>query len=140
MNPHSNSDEIKEGTIDDFRYLEGIEHRDDVNVLVYETTRVIDENYPRRSTLVVAYRRLIYATGTCGLEDTKAVHVHDIEVINTSDKCASEKPSKQRRLSGKNFVSPDAFEDAEASVGGGEAATIGGDCSSKESPCVMNIL
>ena len=45
---------------------------------------------------------------------------------------ASEEPSKRRRLSGKDIDSSDAFEDAEAAAGLGEAATSGGDCSSIE--------
>ena len=53
---------------------------------------------------------------------------------------ASEVPSKRRRLSGKDIDSPDAFEDAEAAAGVGEAATSGGDCSSRESPSVKDIV
>ena len=79
LNPQSDSDEVKEGTVQDFRYLEGTVHRDDVDGLVYETTWVVEETYPRRGTFVVAYRRLVYASGARGPEETEATHVRDIE-------------------------------------------------------------
>ena len=43
---------------------------------------------------------------------------------------SSEEPSKRRGLNGKDIGSPDAFEDAEAAAGVGEAATSGVDLSS----------
>ena len=57
FNPQSDSDEVKEGTVEDFRYLEGTVHWDDANGLVYKTTRVVEENYPRRGAFFVVYRR-----------------------------------------------------------------------------------
>ena len=56
LNPQSDDVEVKDGTADDFKYLEGTIHRDDVDGLVYETARVVEENYPRRGTFIVAYR------------------------------------------------------------------------------------
>ena len=61
------------------------------------------------------------------------------EVARTT-RYASEEPSKRRRLSGKDIDSPDAFEDAEAAAGVGEAATSGNDSSSRESPSVKDII
>ena len=58
--------ELKDGTVDDFRYLENTIHGDDVDGLVYETTRVVEEVYPRRGTFLVAYRRPIYRNGARG--------------------------------------------------------------------------
>ena len=39
----------------------------------------MEENYPRRGISVVAYRRLVYANGTRGHEDTEAIHVRNVE-------------------------------------------------------------
>ena len=36
LNPQSDAVEIKDGTVDAFKYLEGTIHRDDVAGLVYE--------------------------------------------------------------------------------------------------------
>ena len=57
--PHSDDSELKDGLVDDFKYLEGTFHRDDVDDLVYETARVVEEPYPRRGTIIVAYQRLV---------------------------------------------------------------------------------
>ena len=48
--------------------------------------------------------------------------------------------SKRRRLSGKDTDSLDAFEDAEAAAGVGEAATSGDDCSIRDSLSKKNIV
>ena len=58
INLHQQSDDSgdKEVTVADFEYLEETVHRDDVDVLVHETVRVVEEYYPRRGTLIVAYR------------------------------------------------------------------------------------
>ena len=70
LNPQSDRYEVKQGTVEDFPNLEGIVHREDVNRLVYESTQVVEKTYPRRGTFVVSYRRLVYANGTSGPEDT----------------------------------------------------------------------
>ena len=62
VNPQSDSDKVKEGTVQDLQYLDGTVHRDEGDGLVYKTRPVVEENYPRRSTLVIAYRRLVYAS------------------------------------------------------------------------------
>ena len=49
--------------------FKGTVHRDDVDGLVYKTTRVLEETYQRRVTFFVAYRRLVYANGTRSPED-----------------------------------------------------------------------
>ena len=46
-NPQSGRDEVKGSAVEDFQYLEGTVHRNDVDGLVFETTRVVEENYPR---------------------------------------------------------------------------------------------
>ena len=74
-----NSEEVKEGAGEDFRYLEGTVHRDDVVELIYETTRVLDETYPRLGNFVVAYRRLVDANDNYGPEDKDVIHIRDDE-------------------------------------------------------------
>ena len=46
LNPQLDDVEVKDGTADDFKYLVGTIHRDDVEELVYETARVVEETYP----------------------------------------------------------------------------------------------
>ena len=65
--------------MEDFKYLEGRVHRDDVIGLVYEMARVVEETYPRRGTFIVAYRRLVYTNGARGSENEDAIHIRDIE-------------------------------------------------------------
>ena len=79
LTPETDGLELKEGTVDDFRYLENTIHVDDVDGLVYETTRVVEETYPRRGTFIVAYRRLVYRNGARGHEEREAIHVRDLE-------------------------------------------------------------
>ena len=61
INLHLQSDDSdeKESTVADFEYFVGTVHMDDVDGLLYETVRVVEKTYPRRSTLLVAYRRLV---------------------------------------------------------------------------------
>ena len=68
----------------DFEYLVGTVHRDDVNGLVYETIRVVEENYLRRGSFIGTYRRLMYKNGVRGREDKEAIHVRDIEKMTVS--------------------------------------------------------
>ena len=86
INLHQQSDDSgdKEGTVADFEYLVGTVHRDDVDGLVYETVRVVEESYQRRGTFIVAYRRLVYKNGVRGPEDKDAIHVRDIEKMTAS--------------------------------------------------------
>ena len=63
----------------------------------------------------------------------------DQEEVRTT-RCASEEPSKQRRLRGKDIDSPDAFEDVEAAAGVGAAAIGGTDSCNRELPSVKNIV
>ena len=55
--PESGWAELKARGVEDFRYLENTIHVDDVDGLVYETTRIAEEVYSRRGTFIVAYRR-----------------------------------------------------------------------------------
>ena len=79
LTPETEGAELKDGTVDDFRYLENTIHVDDVDGLVYETTRVVEEVHPRRGTFLVAYRRPIYRNGARGPEEREAIHVRDVE-------------------------------------------------------------
>ena len=68
----------------DVKYLEGTVHQDDVDGLVYETTRVEEVVYPRRGTYIVGFRRLVYKNGTRGPEEKDGIHVRDIEQMTAS--------------------------------------------------------
>ena len=70
-------------TVDDFRYLEGTVHHDNVDGLVYETARVVDEVFTRCGTFTVANRKLIYPNGARGTEDKKAINIYAIEKRTT---------------------------------------------------------
>ena len=63
LQPQFESNEVKEVAVEDIRFMEGTVHQDAVSGLVYETTRIVEEHYPRRGTFVVAYRRWVYANG-----------------------------------------------------------------------------
>ena len=54
-------------------------HVDDVDGLVYEVTRVVNEVYQRRGTFIVAYRRPVYKNGIRGPEEKDAIHIRDGE-------------------------------------------------------------
>ena len=56
INLHQQSDDSgdKIGTKTDFEYLMGTVNRDDVDGLVYDTVRDVEENYKRRGTFIVA--------------------------------------------------------------------------------------
>ena len=107
LTPESDDAELKEGTVDDFRYLEGTVHRDDVDGLVYETARVVEEVYPRRGTFIVAYRRLIYPSGARGPEDKEAIHIRDIEKMTA---CTDEEILDEYGIAPDADSSPDEHE------------------------------
>ena len=53
---------------------------------------------------------------------------------------ASEAPSKRQKMSGKDIGSWEAFKDAKAAAGEGEAVISGVDCSCRELPSVKDIV
>ena len=59
-------------------------HRDDVDGLVYETVRVVEENNPGRYSFILAYRRIVYKNGVRGPAHKEAIHVKVIEKITAS--------------------------------------------------------
>ena len=67
--------EIKEGTVDKFRYFKSTIHTDTADGVLYETTRVVEEVNPRRETFFVAYRRSVYNNVARGLEEREAIRV-----------------------------------------------------------------
>ena len=79
MTSHSKDLELKDGSVDEFKYLEGTNHCNDVDGLVYETARVVEETNPRRGTFIVAYRRLVYTNGARGSEDKDSIYLRDIK-------------------------------------------------------------
>ena len=79
MFPESDGLEVREGVVDDFKYLEYTLHVDDVDGLVYEVTRVVNEVYQRRGSFIVAYRRPVYKNGIRGPEEKDAIHIRDVE-------------------------------------------------------------
>jgi hypothetical protein len=79
MFPESDGLEVREGVVDDFKYLENTLHVDDVDGLVYEVKRVVNEVYQRRGSLIVAYRRPVYKNGIRGPEEKDAIHIRDVE-------------------------------------------------------------
>jgi len=61
-------------SVTDFDYLVGTHHRDDEDGMIYQTTRVCDEN-----GLIVVYRRLVNKTGRLSRKEDGPLHVYDIE-------------------------------------------------------------
>ena len=73
INLTTNSDdlELKDGSVDDFKYLKGTVHRNDVDGMVYGTARLVKETYSRREKFFVVYKRLVYTTSARGPEDKR---------------------------------------------------------------------
>ena len=62
--PESDGTEVREDDVHNFKYLENTLHIDDVDGLVYEVTRVVNEVYQRRGSFIVAFvdvfTRMVY--------------------------------------------------------------------------------
>ena len=54
LNEKYDESDVKEGTVSDFNYFVGTVYRDDLDGLVYETTRVVEDNFQRRGNFIVA--------------------------------------------------------------------------------------
>ena len=73
-------DDIPEMDIDEFQYLVGTRHVDDIDGLLYETTRVLEEGQ-----YIVGYRRLVLKDGTVFKRtEDGPIHIRDIALMTES--------------------------------------------------------
>ena len=84
-----------------------IVHHENVDRLVYETARVVEEVYPRSGTFVVAHRRLIYTKGDQGQKDNEACHIREIEKMTV---CTNKEILNEYGVAPDADSSPDEYK------------------------------
>ena len=115
--------------MDDFKYIEVTIYRDDVDGLVYETRRVVEETYPRRGTFIVAYRRMVNPNGARAPEVKEGIHVQDVKKMT---------PSTDEKILDEYGVAPEADSSLDEhdelpiphAIGGVDSDHVGDDDSS----------
>ena len=67
-------------SIEQYRYLEGTNHVDPDDGLLYKVMSVEEKNYPGQGTLIVCYRGHVYPNGKVSMKASRdAYNVRDIE-------------------------------------------------------------
>ena len=72
----SNELPVQTDSVSKFDYLVGTTHKDDEDGMLYQTTRVLDEN-----GFIVAYRRNIHKNGRLSIKEDGPIHVRDVEIL-----------------------------------------------------------
>eukprot|EP01038_Epipyxis_sp_PR26KG_P014695 gene14695-19743_t len=80
--------DIKEGDINDYKYLIGTVHHDDEDHLLYRTVSVVIERFSSGDSFIVGYRKLVLPNGQLSTHsDNIPIHVADIERMTRATEC-----------------------------------------------------
>jgi len=99
-NPHmttslnENDIPVRTDSISHYEYLVGTTHKDDEDGMLYQTTRVVEEN-----DLIVVYRRNIHKNGRLSVKEDGPIHVRDVEILTKEYESVDHPVIKQLLLS-----------------------------------------
>lgn len=72
---------VTDGCIDDYMYLEGTNHIDPDDGLLYKIISVEEKNYPGQGKYIVGYRAYVFPNGkVCTKPSKDAYHIKDLEM------------------------------------------------------------
>jgi len=78
--PQLSDNAVPTEDVENFKYLEGTDHLDPDDGLLYRAIKVEERNYPGQGRFIVCYRAHVYPDGKLCMKTSKeAIHVRDVE-------------------------------------------------------------
>ena len=75
-----NDSQLHYDNVAKYKYLEGTNHIDPDDGLLYKITSVEEKNYPGQGKYIVGYRAYVYSNGKVSVKPSKeAYHIRDLE-------------------------------------------------------------